>query len=326
MTEQLSLPHDLPPALAGALVRAQAAAQAVVKTSVNEFLHCNYASSEALISEAKAALNGAGLALLPLEVVALEVASNGAGPSRWELHRRYLLCHESGAAVTIGQTWPVPVEKGKPPDKAVAIASTSSLAYALRDLLLIPRTAAQAPGPPPARRSAARPAPSAPAAAPAAPTTPGRAAEGPRPAAPRDGAEFLARLKRFDGQLASQGLGLPGELVSHVQEQGQRAGYPEDLASWPEAAIQVASGWVREWDARRRAKPATGAELFLRLKWRDAALAREKLIAPGALVSYVTEAVGAQGDMASWSAREVEQALEVVRSYEEEVRSGVGRE
>ena len=124
--------------LAKALIAAQATIRAVVHDARNEFHKYDYTSSEAIISEGKTALTAAGLALIPL-TQELPTAA-GENSSRYEVHRSFLLVHGvSGESLTLTTAWPVHVDKGKTVDKAVASAVTTSLAYLLRDLLLMPR-------------------------------------------------------------------------------------------------------------------------------------------------------------------------------------------
>lgn len=136
-------PTALPPAIAqrGSLARnlslAQKSCRAVTKDSYNSFHRYKYASAEALIEEGSLALSSAGLALIPVEQSLNGFAKEGEG--RFELIRKFLLLDPSGDAMPIQSAWPVVPEKGRPLDKATAIASTLSLAYLLRDLLLMPR-------------------------------------------------------------------------------------------------------------------------------------------------------------------------------------------
>src|SRR5690606_34925850 len=55
------------------------------------------------------------------------------------LCRSYLITHMSGESISAQQEWPIVPENGRPFDKAAAAAATASLAYFLRDLLLLPR-------------------------------------------------------------------------------------------------------------------------------------------------------------------------------------------
>lgn len=128
-------------ALAAALAQAQARARAVEKDAQNTFHRYAYASAEAILGEAKHALEGTGLALVPQnDSVAASPAAEGQ-PVSWVLTRGLLLVHSSGESIYLTTSWPIVPDKGRPLDKAVASARTTSLAYLLRDLLLMPRVA-----------------------------------------------------------------------------------------------------------------------------------------------------------------------------------------
>jgi hypothetical protein len=161
------------PEIARALAAAQQRCRAVAHDAEVRYpgTRYNYASSEAVIEEAKHALAESGLSLLPVEQ-----SVNGSGKDgsdRFELERKFLLLHSSGEFVPIVVRWPVCPEKGRPLDKATAAAATLSLAYLLRDMLLMPRVAAEdevparpeppaRPASPPARTGNGQPAPAAP--------------------------------------------------------------------------------------------------------------------------------------------------------------------
>jgi hypothetical protein len=121
------------PNLAKALAAAQQKCRAASKDAKNNFHGYRYASAEAIIGEAKAALADTGLALVPIEQQVEEAGG------RYQLHRRFLLTHESGECLPLSVSWPVIPDKGRPLDKAAGAAATSSLSYLLRDLLLMPR-------------------------------------------------------------------------------------------------------------------------------------------------------------------------------------------
>jgi hypothetical protein len=125
------------PGLAKALAKAVLACAPVEKAAENSYHKYKYASSEAIIDEGRKALASAGLVLLPVE--ASLVGSERDGPDRFELVRTLLLLHESGESLPLRVVWPVVPDKGRPLDKATAAADTLSLAYLLRDLLLMPR-------------------------------------------------------------------------------------------------------------------------------------------------------------------------------------------
>lgn len=141
------------PKLAMAIVAAQASAEMTEKDGTNNFHRYDYVSAEQLIHKCSAWLNGAGLALVPLmsSLMPFEAPAGGGegdrdtkaqeakGRPTFILQRHYLLVHDSGECLELSQDWPVVPEKGRPTDKAVAVADTSSLAYMLRNLVLVPR-------------------------------------------------------------------------------------------------------------------------------------------------------------------------------------------
>lgn len=124
--------------LARALAGAQARAKAVEKDATNTFHRYAYASAEAILGEAKLALEGSGIAVVPTSDTVERV---GPEPSTLELRRVVTLVHQDGESLAISTVWPIVPDKGRPLDKAVASARTTSLAYLLRDLLLMPRVA-----------------------------------------------------------------------------------------------------------------------------------------------------------------------------------------
>lgn len=120
--------------LFAALARAGANATAALKDSRHEHFKFQYASAESVLAEAREALHKEGLALVPL--------SEELGPPTPEerqVELIYLLTHADGGSLTIRRTWPVIPDRGRPIDKALAGATTTCLAYVLRDLLLLPR-------------------------------------------------------------------------------------------------------------------------------------------------------------------------------------------
>jgi hypothetical protein len=127
-------------ALFAALSRAQAVAVSVEKDATNKFHKYNYASAEALIAEAKAALASAGLAVVPSSSMLREpkVFEREQGAFA-VLLAEWVVVHGDGGSLPIACEWPVIPEKGRPLDKALAAARTASLGYLLRDLLQLPR-------------------------------------------------------------------------------------------------------------------------------------------------------------------------------------------
>jgi hypothetical protein len=117
-----------------ALVSAQSEMVAVSKDSTNSFHKYKYASADDVIAAARVALNREGLALIR----SWKVVFNEAGI--W-VDSQFSLVHDGSAGVFNAGTVPFPVieDKGRPLDKALAGALTTSLAYFLRDLLLIPK-------------------------------------------------------------------------------------------------------------------------------------------------------------------------------------------
>ena len=141
-TAPAGLPAELPPAgcpkLSGALAAARDRCKAAAKSSENLHHNYKYASADEVIATASDALEGSGLALLPLcESMAVVGSGNFAF---YALTRLLILSHASGEFVPLRvENFPVIPDRGKPLDKAYAIALTTSLAYKLRDLLQMPR-------------------------------------------------------------------------------------------------------------------------------------------------------------------------------------------
>lgn len=149
------------PELAAALARAQGAAKAVEKDATNTFHKYKYASAEAIIAEAREALAQHGLSVVPLSIGPMPgfedhewqaaVRLNEQGQEvddSWIKRPRRILCryrliHESGQWMDFESSTPAIPEKGRPEDKAEFGSRTENLGYALRDLLLIPREAAE---------------------------------------------------------------------------------------------------------------------------------------------------------------------------------------
>jgi hypothetical protein len=134
--------------LFAALAQAQATAGAVGKASQNQHHKYSYASSEAIIGEAREALSACGLALFCSSAVVsllcdIETSDQESGvvrrSSQWQVECTYTLVHSGGDSLAIVSHTPVLPEKGRPLDKAVATAKTYDLAYSLRSLLLLPR-------------------------------------------------------------------------------------------------------------------------------------------------------------------------------------------
>lgn len=125
------------PTLAAALVAAQTAATGVEKDSKNSYHNYKYASAEAIMAEAREALNSAGLATLMERWELLPPTHDGA-PERVKVH--FLTLHANSDQTLKGDTeYFVMPEKGRPEDKATATALTYAEGYYLRGLLCLPR-------------------------------------------------------------------------------------------------------------------------------------------------------------------------------------------
>jgi hypothetical protein len=124
-------------ALGAALAKAVATARGVGKDARNEHHKYDYASSESIIDEGRSALSSAGLTLLQTSVrlVPRELDGNVVPLAI----STFLLLHEAGGMLTWEREWPVLEGKGRPLDKVHAGSLTTSLAYAIRDVLCLPR-------------------------------------------------------------------------------------------------------------------------------------------------------------------------------------------
>lgn len=113
-----------------ALVQAQQAVAGVEKNARNDFAGYDYVSADGMVRQLRKALLEAGLAFFR---------------SGWHLDgakvvSEFVLSHPaSGSHKVMRAEMPVFEAKGRPLDKAVLGALTTSLSYVLRDLLLVPR-------------------------------------------------------------------------------------------------------------------------------------------------------------------------------------------
>jgi len=124
--------------LFAALAAAIGDAQAARKDKRNKFHKYDYVSAEAIFATARGPLSKNGLSLIPVETFFR--LGDDKGKRVATVARNLRLCHSSGQWITIiTPDWPVEAGQGKPLDKALGGALTSSLRYALRDLLLIPQ-------------------------------------------------------------------------------------------------------------------------------------------------------------------------------------------
>ena len=136
-----------------ALLKAQKAIVSVGKDAKNDFHKYKYVSAESMMAECRAVLHDAGLVLTcegsgGLSSLVHSVVwqpFKDSDPQMVEsntviVNRCFRLCHpESGESRVYTFAFPAVPEKGRPIDKAVAGALTSSLSYFLRDLLQVPR-------------------------------------------------------------------------------------------------------------------------------------------------------------------------------------------
>lgn len=122
------------PTLVRALHAAQFEANRIDKDSKNTFSNYDYTSAESMMSMWTEISGRHGLALFPLE---LNIRYNPGDPPI--LQTTWLLSHIRGEDRTLTMEWPIVTGKGKPMDKAIASARTSSLGYLIRDLLVAPR-------------------------------------------------------------------------------------------------------------------------------------------------------------------------------------------
>jgi hypothetical protein len=126
------------PNLSQALAVARDRCRTAFKGGFNDFHKYKYASADEVITVAKDALAETGLAIIP-QSQKLSILGDGNATVH-VLDRTIFLSHSSGEFVPIEiGGWPVIPDKGRPLDKAVAVALTCSLAYWLRDLLQMPR-------------------------------------------------------------------------------------------------------------------------------------------------------------------------------------------
>lgn len=133
------------PDLSTALAAAIAAARGAAKDARHQQGY-QYASAESVLSEAREALAAHGLSIVPASATVdwtgqIETRAKDGTVHVHDvgvLSRRCSLLGPGGA-IDLLSTWPVVCGPGRPRDKAIAGALTSSLAYLVRDLLLLPR-------------------------------------------------------------------------------------------------------------------------------------------------------------------------------------------
>jgi len=121
--------------IAAALLKAQQALESVKKDATNSFHRYNYTSAEEMIGACRKALHDHGL----VATRATWGIDKDIGEFGCIVSTMTLMHAESGERIDAPITWPIVPEKGRPMDKAIAAALTSSLSYWLRDLLMLPR-------------------------------------------------------------------------------------------------------------------------------------------------------------------------------------------
>lgn len=123
--------------MATALLFAQSEMKGVAKDARVEYgKGYDYVSAEQMIGAARAALHAAQLSLVRSGWQFVD--GNDARPPL--VLCDYTLTHVSGEQMQFaGLPWPMIEQNGRPLDKALAGALTTSLAYFLRDLLMIPK-------------------------------------------------------------------------------------------------------------------------------------------------------------------------------------------
>lgn len=124
----------IPAEIVKRLIKAQCAISPVEKDSVNRYDDYSYASSETIMKEARAALNGAGLAVM-------RSGWTFSMEPRACLYSEMIVVSETGETWRTTHEWPIVLNprRASAVDKAIATALTTSQAYFLRDLLQIPR-------------------------------------------------------------------------------------------------------------------------------------------------------------------------------------------
>ncbi len=120
-----------------ALLKAQQEIHGVGKDAKNNFQNYDYVSAEAIVAVSRLALNAHGLTV-EREFTIDE--AQAVPPMLPILKSTFHVSHaESGGSRVRSTDWFICEGKGRPIDKALAGALTSSLAYFLRDLLQIPK-------------------------------------------------------------------------------------------------------------------------------------------------------------------------------------------
>lgn len=124
-----------PSEIALGLWHAQQQLKAVRKASENKFHGYKYAGAEDVITSSRSVLHEQGLIVMR-DSAQLDVREGGKSAV---LLSTFIVASKCGQAMVHDQSFPVVPGNGRPMDKAVAAAMTTSMSYFLRDLLMIPR-------------------------------------------------------------------------------------------------------------------------------------------------------------------------------------------
>lgn len=147
-TRDLDFGRPWPPALATAIVRAHRAVRAVGKDGRNRDQNYDYATAEAITSEARAALTEADLCVVRTDWrVDYSAGYEGVLYGKQDrkvrcagrLYVHFELVHSSGASRSYEVSIPVMPSAGRPDDKAELAALTSVSSYFTLGLLQIER-------------------------------------------------------------------------------------------------------------------------------------------------------------------------------------------
>lgn len=224
------------PGLLKGLLRAMSAVRPVPEQGENSYHKYKYAEADAIIKEARHAMTEGGIGLIPLELTI--DGTDREGQDRFEVHRTFLLGHaESGECLPIKMVWPICVDRGRPLDKAAAAADTLSLAYYLRDLLVMDRVKQEDDVSARADR----------------PQQHGKSTK-----APADGAKTLRRIVATEAALIEDGkaVGLvlcaENELVSEVRLKLEQAGHKAHEGTWSPEACELARATAVQFKEVRR--------------------------------------------------------------------------
>jgi hypothetical protein len=131
----------IPAPLAAALVAAQRAANKLIRDEKGD--KGKYTSADAIADEARRVLaeHGAAWVLVDSELAApgLEQCDIGAQAYVGDIVERWIIVHESGAALAGSSRMPVIASKGRPHDKAMSASQTYGHGVALRGALCLAR-------------------------------------------------------------------------------------------------------------------------------------------------------------------------------------------